>query len=38
MGRSYELLGQQSEAEKYYLLAAELGVTHEMSEEHERHF
>lgn len=38
MGRTYELLGQQAEAEKYFQQAADLGVTHEMSEEqHERH-
>jgi tetratricopeptide (TPR) repeat protein len=30
MGRSYELLGDQDEAAKYYALAAELGVTHQM--------
>jgi tetratricopeptide (TPR) repeat protein len=28
MGRSYELLGDQDEAAKYYHLAAELGVIH----------
>lgn len=30
MGRSYELLGNKAEAEKYYSLAAGLGVTHQM--------
>ncbi len=30
MGRSYELLGKKAEAETYYSLAAELGVTHQM--------
>jgi len=30
MGRSYELLGDQTEAEKYYALAADLGITHRM--------
>jgi tetratricopeptide (TPR) repeat protein len=30
MGRSHELLGDQAEAEKYYNLAAELGVTHQL--------
>lgn len=29
MGRSYELLGRHSEAEKYYSLAAELGISHQ---------
>ena len=29
MGRSHELLGDQAEAEKYYDLADELGVTHQ---------
>ena len=28
MGRSYEYLGDKAKAEKYYSLAAELGVTH----------
>jgi tetratricopeptide (TPR) repeat protein len=28
LGRSYELLGNQPEAQRYYDLAAELGVTH----------
>ncbi len=30
MGRSYEQLGDQAEAEKYFNLAAELGVPHQM--------
>jgi tetratricopeptide (TPR) repeat protein len=30
MGRSYELLGDALEAQKYYDLAAELGVPHEV--------
>jgi hypothetical protein len=30
MGRSYELLGNKADAEKYYSLAAELGVTHQL--------
>lgn len=30
MGRSYELLGNKHEAEKYYSLAAELGVNHHL--------
>ena len=30
MGRSYELLGKKAEAETYYSLAAELGVTHQL--------
>lgn len=29
MGRSYELLGEQVEAEKYYALAAALGIVHQ---------
>ena len=29
MGRSHELLGEQPEAEKYYALAAALGVVHQ---------
>ncbi len=29
MGRSQELLGEQAEAEKYYALAAALGVVHQ---------
>ena len=29
MGRSHELLGNQPEAEKYYALAAALGITHQ---------
>jgi len=29
LGRSYELLGEQPEAQKYYALAAQLGVTHQ---------
>lgn len=29
MGRSYELLGNKVKAEKYYSLAAEMGVTHQ---------
>ena len=30
MGRSYEQLGNQAEAEKYFTLAGELGVPHQM--------
>ena len=30
IGRSHELLGHQAEAEKYYSLAADLGVTHQL--------
>jgi len=30
MGNSYELLGDQDKAAKYYALAAELGITHQM--------
>lgn len=30
MGRSYELLGDQNEAKKYYDLAAGLGVPHQL--------
>jgi tetratricopeptide (TPR) repeat protein len=30
MGRSYESLGNQAEAEKYYSQAAELGVNHQL--------
>ena len=30
MGHSHELLGHQAEAEKYYSLAADLGVTHQL--------
>ena len=37
LGRSHELLGQQAEAEKYYHLAAELGVAHQMNVENEKH-
>ena len=29
LGRSYELMGNQSEAQKYYDLAAQLGVVHQ---------
>jgi len=29
LGRSYELVGDQAEAQKYYELAAELGVIHQ---------
>ena len=29
LGRSYELVGNQNEAQKYYDLAAELGVVHQ---------
>ncbi|MEP7135480.1 MAG: hypothetical protein ABI904_11165 [Chloroflexota bacterium] len=29
LGRSYELTGNQSEAQRYYELAAELGVVHQ---------
>ena len=29
LGRSYELVGDQNEAQKYYDLAAELGVLHQ---------
>ena len=29
MGRSYELIGKQTEAEKFFNLAAELGVSHQ---------
>ncbi len=29
LGQSYEVLGQQAEAEKYYTLAAELGFEHQ---------
>ena len=29
LGRSYELLGDQVEAQRYYALAAELGVVHQ---------
>jgi hypothetical protein len=29
LGRSYELLGDQVQAEKYYALASSLGLTHE---------
>ncbi len=29
LGRAYELLGNQSEAQRYYDLAAELGVSHQ---------
>jgi len=30
MGRSYELLGNQTEAQKYFNLAADLGFPHQM--------
>jgi tetratricopeptide (TPR) repeat protein len=30
LGRSYEVLGQETEAQKYYALAAELGFDHHM--------
>ena len=30
MGQSYELLGNKAEAEKYYKLAADLGLPHQM--------
>jgi len=30
MGRSYELIGENAEAEKYYSLAADLGMTHQL--------
>jgi hypothetical protein len=30
MGKSYELLGNLNEAKRYYDLAAELGVTHQV--------
>ena len=30
LGRSHELLGHQTEAKKFFDLAAELGVTHQM--------
>lgn len=30
MGRSYELIGDQAEAKKYFSLAAELGVSHQI--------
>lgn len=29
LGRSYEMLGDQSKAQKYYALAAELGAVHQ---------
>ncbi|MCL4835068.1 MAG: hypothetical protein KJZ86_21680, partial [Caldilineaceae bacterium] len=29
MGRSYELLGEQTEAERFYALAAALGAVHQ---------
>lgn len=29
LGRAYEMLGNQTEAQKYYALAAELGVVHQ---------
>ena len=29
LGRSHEMLGNQDEAKKYYILAAELGVVHQ---------
>lgn len=29
LGRSYELMGEQPEAQKYYAMAAALGVTHQ---------
>jgi tetratricopeptide (TPR) repeat protein len=32
IGQSYELLGNRVEAQKYYDLASELGVTHEADE------
>ena len=30
LGRSYELIGDRAKAEKYYTLAADLGVTHQL--------
>jgi len=36
MGRSHELLNQQTEAEKYYHLAADLGVAHQMNIDNEK--
>jgi tetratricopeptide (TPR) repeat protein len=32
LGHSYEMLGRQAEAQRYYHLAAELGVVHQMDE------
>jgi tetratricopeptide (TPR) repeat protein len=36
MGRSYELLGHRDEAQRYYDLAAELGVIHQAGYQSER--
>jgi tetratricopeptide (TPR) repeat protein len=33
IGRSYELLGDQNKAEKYYSQAADLGVAHQLDKE-----
>lgn len=32
LGHSYELIGNQAEAQRYYTLAAELGVVHQIDE------
>ena len=37
MGQSYELLGEHDEAQRYYDLAAELGVIHAASEKQNRY-
>ena len=34
MGQSYELLGNQDEAQRYYEMAAALGAVHDASEKH----
>jgi tetratricopeptide (TPR) repeat protein len=36
MGQSHELLGEQSQAHKYYELAAALGVAHQLQEQSEK--
>lgn len=40
LGYSYEVLGEQAEAQRYYRLAAELGVIHQVGEhnQHKRSF
>lgn len=30
IGRSYEILGNQAQAERYYSMAADLGITHQL--------
>jgi tetratricopeptide (TPR) repeat protein len=36
LGHSYEMLGNQAETQRYYNLAAELGVVHQVDEHNQR--